>query len=137
MGRSSTRRGLERAGTSATTPASDPAASFTPMRGQSKVGRWWRLATLRDVRREVAEIHHTVMTMNHAVVQLEALFARLYHEVHAGSDEALPLFQGYAERLRSDAETSLSAAEVIGRHLAELESLVERVERAAGGSTST
>jgi hypothetical protein len=60
-----------------------------------------------DLREKVDQMHRVLMTLN--------------HEVHAGSEEALPLFVGYAERLRLDADTAIGAAQVIERQLSELE----------------
>jgi len=73
---------------------------------------------------EVAALREVVLQMNHVLVQTNHTLMELNHEVHAGAEEALPLFLGYAERLRLDADTAIGAAEVIERQLSELEHAV-------------
>jgi hypothetical protein len=63
-----------------------------------------------ELRAKVDQMHSVLMTLN--------------HEVHSGSEQALPLFVGYAERLRLDADTAIGAAQVIERQLAELENTI-------------
>jgi hypothetical protein len=77
-----------------------------------------------DVKRladEVAALRALVYEMNHRVTQMADVLTTLNHDVRSGADEALPLFQGYLERVRNDAETSLSATQVIERQLATLD----------------
>jgi hypothetical protein len=63
---------------------------------------------------EVADLREVVLNINHVVTQL-------HHDVHAGAEQSLPLFLGYSERLRLDADTAISATQVIERQLALLE----------------
>lgn len=56
------------------------------------------------------EVHRVVMALN--------------HEVHAGAPTGLPLFVGFAERLRTDAETAVGAVEIIDRQLRRLETIL-------------
>ena len=62
-----------------------------------------------------------VASLREKVDQMHDVLMNLNHEVHAGSEDALPLFVGHAERLRLDADTAIGAAQVIERQLAELE----------------
>ena len=50
----------------------------------------------------------------------------LNHDIRTGSEASLPLFLGYLDRLRLDADTAVAAAETIERQLAELRELSER-----------
>lgn len=76
-------------------------------------------------------IENTLASMNETLGELVALveaqrtvLLALNHDVRSGADDALPLFLGYAERLRLDTDTAIGAAQVIERQLAVLESLV-------------
>ncbi len=62
--------------------------------------------------------------MRAKVDQMHSVLMALNHEVHSGSEEALPLFLGHAERLRLDADTAIGAVQVIERQLAELEQAI-------------
>ncbi len=74
---------------------------------------------------DVAALRETVDQMNHIIVTLipatNHTLNQLNHDVHSGAEDALPLFVGYAERLRLDADTAIGAAQVIERQLSELE----------------
>ena len=59
---------------------------------------------------EVAELRELVLKMNHTLVELN-------HDVRSGAERGLPLFLGYAERLRLDADTAIAATRVIERQL--------------------
>ena len=59
--------------------------------------------------------------MQQMVAQMNQVVLALNHDVRAGAEEALPLFLGYSERLRLDADTAIGAAQVIERQLSELE----------------
>ena len=50
----------------------------------------------------------------------------LNHDIRSGSESSLPLFLGYLDRLRLDADTAVAAAETIERQLAEMRELSER-----------
>ncbi len=87
---------------------------------------------------QLAALNHSVLSMNHAVERSAALteahhtvLLELNHDVRAGSERALPLFLGYAERLRLDTDTAISAAQIIERQLAILEDLVAANETTA------
>jgi len=75
----------------------------------------------RDVRAlqvEVAEIRNQVQIINDIVQSLN-------HDVRSGSDRSLPMFLGYAERVRLDADTAVAAVQSIERQIARLEALID------------
>jgi hypothetical protein len=74
-----------------------------------------------DQRIEIAEIHRILLDINHHVSGTAAVVDALNHDVRSGADVAMPLYVGYVERLRVDAETAISATQVIERQLARLE----------------
>lgn len=49
----------------------------------------------------------------------------LNHDVRSGAEQSLPLFLGYLERLRLDADTAVAAVDVIERQLAEMRTIAE------------
>ena len=63
------------------------------------------------------------------VEQMNKTLMTLNHEVHSGAKESLPLFLGYSEHLRLDADTAIGAAQVIERQLAELEQTISTLRR--------
>jgi len=63
---------------------------------------------------EVAAMREVVLNINHVVTQLN-------HDIRSGADRSLPLFLGYSERLRLDADTAVGATQVIERQLALLD----------------
>lgn len=73
---------------------------------------------VRALRAEVAEIRNQVQVINDVVQSLN-------HDVRSGADRSLPLFLGYAERLRLDADTAVGAAQTIERQIARLEALID------------
>ena len=77
---------------------------------------------IRALRAEVAELKAT-----HA--QIAEVVMNLNHDIRSGSEASLPLFLGYLDRLRLDADTAVAAAETIERQLAELRELSERRPR--------
>ena len=77
---------------------------------------------LAALRAEVAELRQVVL-------QLNQLMSELNHDVRSGSEQGLPLFLGYAERFRTDADTVVGASAVIER---QLQRLTEQVDRIAG-----
>lgn len=81
---------------------------------------------------EVAELRRIVLEVNHTVNQLHDTVNQLNHDVRAGSEDSLPLFLGYVERLRLDADTAIGATQVIERQLALLDELLD----AAGSDAS-
>jgi hypothetical protein len=76
-------------------------------------------ADIRALRAEVAELRITT-------AQIADVVMNLNHDVRTGSEASLPLFLGYLDRLRLDADTAVAAAETIERQLAELRELSER-----------
>ena len=82
--------------------------------------------TLDQMNQLITQMNHIIVTLvpatNHTVTQLN-------HDVHAGAEDALPLFVGYAERLRLDADTAIGATQVIERQLSELEHAVANIRR--------
>jgi hypothetical protein len=80
---------------------------------------------------DLAAVHQLVASVNHVVTQLHEVVLQLNHDVRSGAEEGLPLFLGYAERLRLDADTAIGATQVIERQLALME------ERLAAPPTSS
>jgi hypothetical protein len=90
-------------------------ASFTGLKARL---RGDHLAALSA---EVADLRQVVLNINHVVTQVQDTVNQLNHDVHAGAEQSLPLFLGYSERLRLDADTAVSATQVIERQLALLD----------------
>lgn len=94
-----------------------------------------RLRAFAALPAEVAALREIVDQMNHIVVTvvpaIHHTVSQLSHDVHAGSEDVLPLFVGYAERLRLDADTAIGATQVIERQLAELEHTIAGLRRDA------
>ena len=78
---------------------------------------------------EVAALREVVLNINHVVTQLQDTVMELNHDVRSGAERSLPLFLGYSERLRLDADTAIGATQVIERQLAVLD---ERLAAASG-----
>jgi len=74
---------------------------------------------IRALRAEVAELKVTNSEIAEVVMNLN-------HDIRSGSEASLPLFLGYLDRLRLDADTAVAAAETIERQLAVLRELSER-----------
>ena len=70
---------------------------------------------------EVAALRDVVLNINHLVTQLHEIVNELNHDVRSGAEQSLPLFLGYSERLRLDADTAIGATQVIERQLALLD----------------
>jgi hypothetical protein len=79
---------------------------------------------------EVAAIREVVYNINHVVTQLQQTVNELNHDVRSGAEESLPLFIGYTERLRLDADTAIGATQVIERQLALLDQRLAAAEEA-------
>ena len=73
---------------------------------------------VRALRAEVAEIRNQVQVINDVVQSLN-------HDVRSGADRSLPLFLGYSERVRLDADTAVAAVQSIERQIARLEVLID------------
>ena len=65
---------------------------------------------VRALRAEVAEMRNQIQVMGDVLQSLN-------HDIRSGSERSLPLFMGYAERLRLDADTAVGAAQVIERQI--------------------
>ena len=65
---------------------------------------------VRAMRAEVAEMRNQIQVMNDVLQSLN-------HDIRSGSERSLPLFMGYAERLRLDADTAVGATQVIERQI--------------------
>ena len=74
---------------------------------------------VRALRAEVAELKATN-------AQIAEVVMNLNHDIRSGSESSLPLFLGYLDRLRLEADTAVAAAETIERQLAEMRELSER-----------
>jgi len=74
---------------------------------------------VRALRAEVAELKATN-------AQIAEVVMNLNHDIRSGSESSLPLFLGYLDRLRLDADTAVAAAETVERQLAEMRELSER-----------
>lgn len=70
---------------------------------------------------EVAALREVVLNINHLVTELHGTVNELNHDVRSGAERSLPLFLGYSERLRLDADTAIGATQVIERQLALLD----------------
>jgi hypothetical protein len=65
---------------------------------------------VRALRAEVAEMRNQIQIMSDILQSLN-------HDIRSGSERSLPLFMGYAERLRLDADTAVGTAQVIERQI--------------------
>lgn len=79
---------------------------------------------VRALRAEVAELRNQLTLMNDVLQSLN-------HDIRSGSESSLPLFQGYAERLRLDADTAVGAAQLIERQIARLDQRLNELSREA------
>ena len=82
---------------------------------------------VRALRAEVAEIRNQVQVINDVVQSLN-------HDVRSGADRSLPLFLGYAERVRLDADTAMAAVETIERQITRLEAMIDAASTPANRS---
>ena len=69
---------------------------------------------VRAMRAEVAEMRNQIQVMGDILQSLN-------HDIRSGSERSLPLFMGYAERLRLDADTAVGAAQVIERQIDQMQ----------------
>ena len=65
---------------------------------------------VRAMRAEVAEMRNQIQVMSDVLQSLN-------HDIRSGSERSRPLFMGYAERLRLDADTAVGATQVIERQI--------------------
>ena len=66
------------------------------------------------MRAEVAEMRNQIQVMSEVLQSLN-------HDIRSGSERSLPLFMGYAERLRLDADTAVGATQVIERQIDQIQ----------------
>lgn len=78
---------------------------------------------------EVAALREVVLDINHVVTQTRDTVNQLNHDVRAGAEQSLPLFLGYSEKLRLDADTAIGATQVIERQLALLDERLASTSR--------
>ena len=69
---------------------------------------------VRALRAEVAEMRNQIQVMSDVLQSLN-------HDIRSGSERSLPLFMGYAERLRLDADTAVGATQVIERQIDQIQ----------------
>lgn len=86
-------------------------------------------ADVRAVRGELAEVRTIVASMHDTLGLLNELIQTLNHDVRSGSEDGLPLFLGYAERFRTDADAMVGAVAVIDRQLQRMTDTVAQVGR--------
>lgn len=79
----------------------------------------------------VVQLRATLIELRTSVDHLHHVLSELNHDVRSGSDEVLPLFLGHAERLRTDAETVVSASLLMDRQLRRLDAQVDRLTAAS------
>ena len=75
---------------------------------------------VRALRAEVAEMRNQIQVMGDVLQSLN-------HDIRSGSERSLPLFMGYAERLRLDADTAVGAAQVIERQIALMQQRLDQM----------
>lgn len=75
---------------------------------------------VRALRAEVAEMRNQIQVMGDILQSLN-------HDIRSGSERSLPLFMGYAERLRLDADTAVGAAQVIERQIAQMQQRLDQM----------
>lgn len=75
---------------------------------------------VRALRAEVSEMRNQMQTMSDILQSLN-------HDIRSGSERSLPLFMGYAERLRLDADTAIGATQVIERQIALMQQRLDQL----------
>jgi hypothetical protein len=81
---------------------------------------------------QVADTREMVASINHRLGAVEEVLQALNHDVRTGAEDVLPMFLGYAQRFRTDADTMVGVTELIDRQLALITEQVERLIAAAG-----
>ncbi len=79
---------------------------------------------------DVQALQSEVAELRAALAEMAVILQRLDDDVRDGSADTLPLYLGYAERLRVDTETSVSAVKAIEEQIAELKDVVSRLPKA-------
>jgi len=77
-------------------------------------------------------MREVVLNINHVVTQLQSTVMEMNHDIRSGAERSLPLFLGYSERLRLDADTAIGATQVIERQLALLDQRLAAAEHSSG-----
>ena len=90
-----------------------------------------------ELREHVLELRRVVESINHEVTQLHRVVHELNHDVRAGAEDVLPMFLGYAQRFRTDADTMVGVTELIDRQLAMITEQVDRLARGGDAPTPT
>ena len=75
---------------------------------------------MRALRAEVAEMRNQIQVMSDILQSFN-------HDIRFGSERSLPLFMGYAERLRLDADTAIGATQLIDRQIAQLQQRLDQL----------
>lgn len=75
---------------------------------------------VRALRAEVAEMRNQIQVMGDVLQSLN-------HDIRSGSERSLPLFMGYAERLRLDADAAVGATQVIERQIAQMQQRLDQM----------
>ncbi len=75
---------------------------------------------VRALRAEVADMRNQIQVMSDVLQSLN-------HDIRSGSERSLPLFMGYAERLRLDADTAVGATQIIERQMAQLQQRLDQL----------
>ena len=75
---------------------------------------------VRALRAEVAEMRNQIQVIGDVLQSLN-------HDIRSGSERSLPLFMGYAERLRLDADTAVGAAQVIERQIDQIQQRLDQL----------
>jgi hypothetical protein len=65
--------------------------------------------------------------MRNQIQVMGDILQSLNHDIRSGSERSLPLFMGYAERLRLDADTAVGATQVIERQIAQLQQRLDQL----------
>lgn len=81
------------------------------------------------VRADIAAIRSQITEIRDGLNHLGVVIGELNHDIRTGSEAGLPLFLGYAERFRTDAETVVGASVTIDRQLRRLSDEVDRLRR--------
>lgn len=95
---------------------------------------------IQALREELGAVREMVASINHRIGEIERVVETLNHDVRSGAGDVLPLFLGYAERFRTDADTMVGVTELVDRQLAMIVEQVDRLvavaERGSANSTA-
>jgi hypothetical protein len=82
---------------------------------------------IQALRDELGSVREMVASINHRMGEIERVVEALNHDVRSGAGDVLPLFLGYAERFRTDADTMVGVTELVDRQLAMIAEQVDRL----------